>query len=55
MARRPKLTDQQREQRRAEDRERPQAAARALLDSDGWARWVRVRATNGLARYSMLI
>jgi hypothetical protein len=49
----PKLTDQQREQRRAEDRERLQAAARALLDSDGWARWVRVRATNGLARYSM--
>lgn len=41
------------EQRRAEDRERLQAAARALLDSDGWARWVRVRATNGLARYSM--
>ncbi len=53
MARRPKLTDQQREQRRAEDRERLQTAARALLDSDGWARWVRVRATNGLARYSM--
>lgn len=53
MARHPKLTDQQRDQRRAEDRERLQTAARALLDSDGWARWVRVRATNGLARYSM--
>lgn len=53
MARRSKLTDQEREQRRQEDRERLQEAARALLSSDGWARWVRVRATNGLARYSV--
>ena len=35
--------------RRAEHLE---AAVRALLDSEGWARWVRVRSRNGLARYS---
>src|SRR5919198_5063377 len=27
-------------------------AVRALLASDGWARWVRVRSRNGLSRYS---
>jgi hypothetical protein len=27
-------------------------AVRALLSSEGWARWVRVRSRNGLARYS---
>jgi N-terminal domain of anti-restriction factor ArdC len=36
-------------QRRAEHLE---AAVRALLGSEGWARWVRVRSRNGLARYS---
>ena len=55
MARKTKLTQAQREQRRAEDRHRLEQAARALLSSDGWARWVRVRATSGLARYSLLI
>ena len=35
--------------RRAEHLE---AAVRALLGSQGWARWVRVRSRNGLARYS---
>ena len=35
--------------RRAEHLE---AAVRALLGSEGWARWVRVRSRNGLARYS---
>jgi hypothetical protein len=39
--------------RRREDRERLEHAARALLTSEGWQRWVRVRATNGLARYSV--
>jgi hypothetical protein len=27
-------------------------AVRALLASEGWARWVRVRSRNGLSRYS---
>jgi len=53
MSRRAKLTDQQREQRRQADRQRLQAAVSALLSSEGWARWVRVRARNGLGgRYS---
>src|SRR5204863_2497913 len=34
-------------------RERLEQAARALLTSDGWRRWIRVRATNGLSRYSL--
>jgi hypothetical protein len=29
-----------------------ESAVRALLSSEGWARWVRVRSRNGLARYS---
>ena len=48
----PRLTDAQRAERRVADRERMQQAARRLLDSEGWQRWVRIRATNGLARYS---
>ena len=55
MARRTKLTDAQREQRRVEDRPRLEQAAQALLCSDGWARWVRVPVTNGLSRYSLII
>src|SRR6516225_2973435 len=47
-----KLTDAERSERRRADRQQLERAARALLDSDGWQRWVRVRATNGLARYS---
>lgn len=46
------LTDAERAQRRNAERERLEQAARRLLDSEGWERWVRVRATNGLARYS---
>ena len=45
-------SDAERDARRQADRERLERAARALLDSEGWQRWVRVRATNGLARYS---
>jgi hypothetical protein len=41
------------ETRRRQDRERLESAARALLTSEGWQRWVRVRSTNGLARYSL--
>lgn len=48
-----RLTDEERAQRRAEDRERLQRAARELLTSDGWRRWIEVRARNGLARYSL--
>ena len=47
------LTDAERAERRKADRERIERAARALLSSDGWQRWIRVRATNGLARYSL--
>jgi hypothetical protein len=47
-----KLTDAERAERRRGDRERLERAARALLTSEGWQRWVRVRSTNGLARYS---
>jgi hypothetical protein len=41
------------EARRRQDRVRLEHAARALLTSEGWQRWVRVRSTNGLARYSL--
>ena len=47
------LTDAERDARRQADRERIEQAARALLTSDGWQRWIRVRATNGLSRYSL--
>ncbi len=46
------LTDAERAARRQADRDRLEQAARALLSSEGWQRWVRVRSTNGLARYS---
>ena len=52
MARR-RLTDAERDARRHADRERIEQAARALLTTDGWQRWIRVRATNGLSRYSL--
>src|SRR5271155_5981453 len=47
-----KLTEAERAERREADRDRLEQAARALLSSDGWQRWVRVRSTNGLSRYS---
>ncbi len=50
---RTRLTDTEREQRRQADRDRLEHAARDLLCTDGWQRWMRVRATNGLARYSI--
>ena len=53
MARYPKLTDAQREQRRAADRERLKQAAEQLLTSEGWQRWVRLRSRAGLARLSL--
>ena len=53
MPNRKRLSDAEREQRRAEDRRRVQEAAQQLLSSEGWRRWVRVRARNGLSRYSL--
>ncbi len=46
------LSDAERAERRRADRERLEEAARALLSSEGWQRWVKVRSTNGLSRYS---
>jgi N-terminal domain of anti-restriction factor ArdC len=47
------LTDAEREHRREQDRERLHEAAQQLLSSDGWQRWIRVRARGGLARLSL--
>lgn len=47
-----KMTEAERAARRRAERDRLESAARALLDTDGWKRWVRVRARNGLGRYS---
>jgi N-terminal domain of anti-restriction factor ArdC len=46
-------TDAERDARRNADRERIEQAARALLSTDGWQRWIKVRASNGLSRYSL--
>lgn len=48
-----KPTEEERAARRRADRDRLEQAARALLTSEGWQRWVRVRAANGLRRYSV--
>ena len=48
-----KLSDEEREQRRAQDREPLKAAAEQLLTSEGWRRWVEVRSRAGLARLSL--
>lgn len=37
-------SEHERAERRRQDRERLQRAAQELLSSEGWARWVRVRA-----------
>jgi hypothetical protein len=55
MANTRKLTDAEREQRRQQDRDRLERAARELLSSDGWARWIRVRASTSLGRYTLVI
>jgi hypothetical protein len=39
-----RLTDEERAEWRRQDRERLTQAARELLSSDGWTRWVRTRA-----------
>jgi hypothetical protein len=48
-----RLTDAEREERRERDRQRLHRATEQLLSSEGWRRWVRVRARNGLSRYSV--
>jgi hypothetical protein len=48
-----RLSDSEREERRERDRERLKQAAGQLLTSEGWQRWVRVRARGGLARLSL--
>jgi hypothetical protein len=53
MAHRRQVTAEERERRRAQDRERLRQAAEQLLSSEGWRRWVGARASNGLARYSL--
>ena len=40
-----RLSEQDRDERRRGDRERLQHAAEELLNSEGWARWVRTRAS----------
>jgi hypothetical protein len=52
-SKRPRLTEAERDARRQADRQRVEQAARALLTTDGWRRWIKVRASNGLARYSL--
>jgi hypothetical protein len=47
------LTAEERAARRQADRDRIEQAARALLTTDGWQRWIKVRASNGLSRYSL--
>ena len=47
------LTDEERDARRKADGDRLEQAARALLTTDGWQRWIKVRASNGLSRYSV--
>lgn len=49
------LSDGERDARRTADRNRMEQAARTLLTSDGWQRWIKVRASNGLARYTAVI
>jgi len=48
-----KLSDEERDERREQDRQRLKDAAEQLLSSEGWQRWVRVRAQGGLARLSL--
>ncbi len=48
-----RLTDAEREERRERDHQRLHRATEQLLSSEGWRRWVRVRARNGLSRYSV--
>jgi hypothetical protein len=46
-------TEEERDARRRADRKRIDQAARELLTTEGWQRWIKVRASNGLSRYSV--
>jgi antirestriction protein ArdC len=48
-----RLSDAERAERREGHRRQLTDAVEALLSSEGWARGVRARARNGLARYSL--
>jgi hypothetical protein len=50
-----RLSEGEREQRRAEHRERLTRSAEQLLSSDGWQRWVLIRSRHGLARLCLVI
>jgi hypothetical protein len=50
-----RLSDAERELRREHDRQRLHQAAQQLLASEGWQRWVCVRARGGLARLCFVI
>src|SRR4051794_5724858 len=53
MATRAPLTEAERAQRRARERELTAQAVEQLRTSAGWQAWVRVRARTGLRRYSL--
>jgi hypothetical protein len=42
-----RLTDAEREERREQDRQRLHEAAQQLLTSEGWQRWITIRAKAG--------
>ena len=48
-----KLTEQERAERRARDRELTEQAVARLRTSAGWQAWLAVRARTGLRRYSL--
>jgi antirestriction protein ArdC len=48
-----RLTDAERDERRAANQRKANESVQALLTTDGWQRWVRTRARNGLSRYSL--
>src|SRR4051795_3018488 len=51
--RRARLTEAERAERRARDRELSTRAVAQLRTSPGWQAWLRVRARTGLRRYSL--
>lgn len=55
MSTKPTLTEAEREQRRAQQRERLKQSAEQLLTSDGWRRWVQIRSRHGLSRLCVVI
>src|SRR3954464_7067110 len=50
---RPKLSEAERAQRRARERELTQRAVEQLRTSAGWQAWLAVRSRTGLRRYSL--